>query len=122
MVDGYYEGKEVVVAEGPVHVSKYVWDCAHAILGEKSKSRSDWDRKMLEDLLDGETQKVINELQQVVDKKALSSAFVESNCKHLVKDRMELSGMRCPSQGVQNMMDIRAVKLMRRRPLNQQYH
>ncbi len=41
----------------------------------------------------------------------VSSALVESNCKHLVKDRMELSGMRWSSTGAQNMMDIRAVKL-----------
>lgn len=41
----------------------------------------------------------------------VSSALVESNCKHLVKDRMELSGMRWSSTGAQNMMDMRAVKL-----------
>ena len=41
----------------------------------------------------------------------VSSALVESNCKHLVKDRMELSGMRWSSSGAQNMMDMRAVKL-----------
>jgi len=41
----------------------------------------------------------------------VSSALVESNCKHLVKDRMELSGMRWSSNGAQNMMDMRAVKL-----------
>ena len=41
----------------------------------------------------------------------VSSALVESNCKHLVKDRMELSGMRWSSQGAQNMMDMRAVNL-----------
>jgi hypothetical protein len=41
----------------------------------------------------------------------VSSALVESNCKHLVKDRMELSGMRWSSRGAQNMMDLRAVKL-----------
>jgi len=41
----------------------------------------------------------------------VSSVLVESNCKHLVKDRMELSGMRWSSKGAQNMMDMRAVKL-----------
>lgn len=41
----------------------------------------------------------------------VSSALVESNCKHLVKDRMELSGMRWSSDGAQNMMDMRAVNL-----------
>lgn len=41
----------------------------------------------------------------------VTSALVESSCKHLVKDRMELSGMRWSSSGAQNMMDVRAVKL-----------
>lgn len=128
-----------------IHVSEYVWDCVNAIFGEQSNFRADWVKEMLEDLLDSKTQKVIEDLQKIVDKTTLSyskknkiqkaityftnhahkmdyktylekgypvsSALVESNCKHLVKDRMELSGMRWSSQGAQNMMDIRAVKL-----------
>ncbi len=41
----------------------------------------------------------------------ISSAIIESTCKHLVKDRMEQSGMRWSSQGAQHMMDLRAVKI-----------
>jgi hypothetical protein len=41
----------------------------------------------------------------------ISSALAESTCGHLVKDRMEDSGMRWSSQGAQNMMDLRAVKI-----------
>ncbi len=41
----------------------------------------------------------------------ISSSIVESTCKHLVKDRMEQSGMRWSSKGAQNMMDLRAVKI-----------
>jgi len=41
----------------------------------------------------------------------ITSAIVESNCKHLVKDRMEQSGMRWSCDGAQAMMDIRATKL-----------
>lgn len=41
----------------------------------------------------------------------VSSAIVESTCGHLVKDRMEQSGMRWSSKGAQNMMDLRAVKI-----------
>ena len=41
----------------------------------------------------------------------ITSALVEANCKHLVKDRMEQSGMRWSTQGAQAMMDLRAVKL-----------
>lgn len=42
---------------------------------------------------------------------SISSALVESNCGHLVKDRMEQSGMRWSKTGAQNMMDLRAIKL-----------
>ncbi len=41
----------------------------------------------------------------------ISSALVEANCKHLVKDRMEQSGMRWSDNGAQAMLNIRAVKL-----------
>lgn len=41
----------------------------------------------------------------------ISSALVESTCGHLVKDRMEDSGMRWSSEGAQNIMDLRAVKI-----------
>jgi len=40
----------------------------------------------------------------------VSTALVESSCGHLVKDRMERSGMRWSMQGAQNMMDARAAK------------
>lgn len=41
----------------------------------------------------------------------ISSSIIESTCKHLIKDRMEQSGMRWSSNGAQNMMDLRAVKI-----------
>ena len=41
----------------------------------------------------------------------VSSALVEAACGHLVKQRMEQSGMRWSSQGAQNIMNLRAVKL-----------
>lgn len=41
----------------------------------------------------------------------VSSALVEAACGHLVKQRMEQSGMRWSSQGAQNIMDLRAVKI-----------
>jgi len=41
----------------------------------------------------------------------VSSALVEAACGHLVKERMEQSGMRWSSIGAQNIMDLRAVKL-----------
>ena len=41
----------------------------------------------------------------------ISSALVEAACGHLVKERMEQSGMRWSSTGAQNIMDLRAVKI-----------
>ncbi len=128
-----------------IHVSEYVWDAGTAVMGEKSPSRADWVRRVLEDLLDSKTEKVIKDLELIRDKAKLSknkkkqvqkaityfsnhkhkmdyktylekgypvsSALVESACGHLVKERMEQSGMRWSSQGAQNIMDLRAVKL-----------
>lgn len=41
----------------------------------------------------------------------ISSAMAESTCGHLVKERMEQSGMRWSSDSAQKVMDLRAVKL-----------
>lgn len=128
-----------------IHVSEYVWKAGTALYGEKSKSRAPWVRETLEDLLASRTDKVIERLEEAVEKKRLSktkikqiqktityfknhkhkmdyktfvdkgypvsSALVEAACGHLVKQRMEQSGMRWSSTGAQNIMDLRAVKL-----------
>lgn len=41
----------------------------------------------------------------------VSSALIESTCGHLVKERLEMSGMRWSSEGAQSTMDLRALKL-----------
>lgn len=40
----------------------------------------------------------------------ISTGLIEGTCGHLIKDRMEHSGMRWTIQGAQNMIDLRAVK------------
>lgn len=40
----------------------------------------------------------------------ISTGLIEGCCGHLVKDRMEGSGMRWTMKGAQNMLDLRAVK------------
>jgi len=128
-----------------VHVLEYVWEAANALLGDKSPLRSQWVADVLQDILDSKTEKVIANLDKILDKTKLSStqkdqiqkaityfknhahkmdyktyldkgypvssALVEAKCKHLVKDRMEQSGMRWSDTGAQAMLDIRALKL-----------
>ncbi len=40
----------------------------------------------------------------------ISTGLIEGCCGHLVKDRMERSGMRWTMKGAQNMLDLRALK------------
>jgi hypothetical protein len=40
----------------------------------------------------------------------ISTGLIEGACGHLIKDRMEHSGMRWTIQGAQNIIDLRAVK------------
>lgn len=60
-----------------IHVSEYIWDCANAVLGKKSDTRAHWVRQMLEDILNSRTDKVIEDLQKIVDKTKLSDAKME---------------------------------------------
>ena len=128
-----------------IHVSGYVWNAGTAYYGEKSGKRPEWVRQTLTDLLNSQTQGVIEKLEEMKAKPNLSkskkaqiqksiiyfsnhkhkmdykkfiekgypvsSALVESACGHLVKERMEQSGMRWSSIGAQDIMDLRAVKL-----------
>lgn len=41
----------------------------------------------------------------------IASGVVEGACRHLVKDRMEQSGMRWSREGAQHVLDLRAVRL-----------
>lgn len=127
-----------------IHVSEYVWDAATALWGEKSPEKFPFVQKMLADLLNSETPKVISQLKFTIENPLLSeakkkqiqktiqyfenhqhkmdykkfidkgypisSALVESACGHLVKERMEQTGMRWSSVGAQNILDLRAVK------------
>lgn len=128
-----------------IHVEEYVWKAVNIILGSQSSLRLKWVEDVLGDLLDSQTDKVIDYLKVNLNKTRLSenkkesiskiinyfqnhkhkmdyasylskgfpisTAIVESTCKHLVKDRMEGSGMRWDMTGAQNMLDMRAVNI-----------
>lgn len=119
-----------------VHVSEYLWKAATALLGETNAKRERWvyDRLLL--LLESQVEKVMAELaaieappkavleavryfqnhRHMMDYKRylacgypVSTGLVEGCCGHLVKDRMEGSGMRWSRSGAQHILDIRAV-------------
>jgi hypothetical protein len=119
-----------------VHVSEYLWKAATALLGETNAAREQWvyDRLLL--LLESRAHEVIAELalieappkaivaavsyfqnhRHMMDYKRylacgypVSTGLVEGTCGHLVKDRMEGSGMRWSRTGAQHVLDLRAV-------------
>ena len=47
--------------------------------------------------------------QYLADGWPIASGVIEGACRHLVKDRCELSGMRWTKQGVENLLGLRAV-------------
>jgi hypothetical protein len=119
-----------------VHVSEYLWKAANALLGEQSREREPWVYERLLLLLESRAHEVIAEFEQIeappkgvveavryfrnhrhmMDYKhylmcgyPVSTGLVEGCCGHLVKDRMEGSGMRWSRSGAQHVLDIRAV-------------
>lgn len=119
-----------------VHVSEYLWKAANALLGEQHPEREGWVYERLLLLLESRAHEVIAELEQIeappkgvveavryfrnhchmMDYKhylrcgyPVSTGLVEGCCGHLVKDRMEGSGMRWSRSGAQHVLDIRAV-------------
>ena len=120
-----------------VHVSEYLWKCANALLGEQHAGRERWVYERLLLILESRLDAVLDELTAVAQPgKALTEAvryfgnhremmdyrsylskgfpvstgLVEGTCGHLVKDRMEGSGMRWSLSGAQHMLNTRAVE------------
>jgi hypothetical protein len=48
-----------------IHASEYLWESANALLGEKHPERTAWVRGRLEKLLEGDTEVVIGELEEL---------------------------------------------------------
>lgn len=119
-----------------VHVSEYLWKAANALLGEQNPEREGWVYERLLLLLESRLETVLAELEQIeappkgvleavryfrnhrhmMDYKhylacgyPVSTGLVEGCCGHLVKDRMEGSGMRWSRVGAQHVLDLRAV-------------
>ena len=119
-----------------VHVSEYLWRAATALLGEANPQRERWVYARLLALLESRVEEVIAELEVIeappkavleamryfgnhrhmMDYKRylacgypVSTGLVEGSCGHLVKDRMEGSGMRWSIAGAQQVLNTRAV-------------
>jgi len=128
-----------------IHASEYLWNVANALLGETHPDRTAWVKKHLLLILSGQTETVIQTLEDQLQDPASSPAqrnalkstigyyrrnlaymrydhylargwpigtgVVEGACGHLVKDRMEQSGMRWTLAGAEAILDLRAVRI-----------
>jgi hypothetical protein len=128
-----------------IHVLEYLWDAANSLLGETHPDRTGWVKGHLLSILSGQTEIVIQALEELAQVPSLSPAqlnalnttmgyyrrnlpymhyddylaqgwpistgVVEGACGHLVKDRMEQSGMRWKPAGAQAILELRAVRV-----------
>jgi hypothetical protein len=128
-----------------IHVLEYLWNAANALLGETHPDRTGWVKEQLLSILSGQTEAVIQTLEQRAQDPSLSPAqlkalnttigyyrrnlpymhydhylaqgwpistgVVEGACGHLVKDRMEQSGMRWRPVGAQAILELRAARV-----------
>jgi hypothetical protein len=128
-----------------IHATEYLWDAAHALLGDTHPHRTAWVRSYLEPLVAGQTEAVLTALEAEAHDPMCTAAqrhavrrtvgyyrrnrpymhddeylargwpigtgVIEGACRHLVKDRMEQSGMRWTKAGAQAVLDLRAVRL-----------
>ncbi len=126
-----------------VHASEYLWKAANALYGEQSDKRDPWVEQQTLQILSGQMEPVIVELERLAQKpkcsqakrKAFTSAanyfrrnqsymkyddylakgwpiasgVIEGACRHFVKDRCELSGMRWTQEGAECLLHLRAV-------------
>ena len=81
------------------HVLEYLWTAAHCFHAEKSAAADDFVAARLGMLLEGKVGYLIG------------SGVIEGACRHVVKDRMEQSGMRWTLAGAQSMLHLRSIYL-----------
>jgi len=121
------------------HVMDYLWDAARCVHGSDDKAAEAFVTDRLYRILEGDVGRVIGGLRQMLTKGKFSSSkrktlntvigylmrydeylakgypigsgVVEGACGHVVKDRMEGSGMRWSVPGAQSMLDLRCVYL-----------
>lgn len=120
-----------------VHVSEYLWKCGTSLLGEQHPEREGWVYERLLLILESRLAEVLDELaaleapskaivealryfrnhHEMMDYRSylakgfpISTGLVEGTCGHLVKDRMEGSGMRWSQRGAQHILNTRAVE------------
>jgi len=133
---GLFERVEAMILD-IIHVSEYLWKCGNALLGEQHPEREAWVYERLVLILESRLEEVIEELSALEQSKKviaealgyfrnhrhmmdyrsylgrgfpISTGLVEGTCGHLVKDRMEGSGMRWSRAGAQHILDTRAVE------------
>ena len=61
-----------------IHASEYLWDTANALLGETNPQRSAWVRGHLEQMLAGQTDRVIVALQQAASEDGRTTTQIEA--------------------------------------------
>ena len=120
-----------------VHVSEYLWEAANALFEETGEKRLDWVRERSRELLTDRHEEVLARLRQASARPGdacgraaryfernveamnyarylargwpIATGVVEGACRHLVKDRCEMSGMRWNAQGAEQVLGLRAV-------------
>ena len=92
------------------NVKKVVATIRHLIAEKKLSKRKKCTMEIAAKYLD-KNSKYMNYNEYLKKGYPIASGVVEGACKHLVKDRMELSGMRWTIEGAEAILKLRAVKI-----------
>jgi hypothetical protein len=120
-----------------VHVTEYLWKAANALFEEAGEERLDWVIERSRELLTGGHEAVLARLRRASTRSddacaqaaryfernaeamdyarylargwPIATGVIEGACRHLVKDRCEMSGMRWNAQGAEQVLGLRAV-------------
>ncbi len=105
-----------------IHASEYLWKVANALLGETNPQRIAWMAEKTLLMLSGKTDQLKvtahyfeRNLSYMDYPTCLSkgwpiaSGVIEGACRHFVKDRCELSGMRWTQTGAESLLRLWAI-------------
>ncbi len=94
---------EVTIIFDIIHVIEYLWKASYCFFKEGSDEAEQWVTERALRILQGSSSHVAAGMP-------IATGVIEGACRHLVKDRMDLTGARWSLVGAEAVLKLRAIR------------
>ena len=99
-----------------IHVLEYLWKAAYCLHEKGSEAAENWVRERALRVLQGQACNVAKNKSRLcydvalVEGLPIASGVIEGACRHLINDRMDISGARWSLQGAEAVLKLRSIR------------